>query len=313
MTAGDEPQNRRIVVGVDGSPSSRAALRWAVRQAALTGSAVDAVTAWRDPAAYLGYGWLVADSSYAELAAKTLADTVENTKRGSNVSVRQLVVPGHPAAVLTEAARGADLLVVGRRGHGGFPGLLLGSVSQHCAQRSPCPAVIIPGSGDNWPAQGTDAGGDLATRPFGGHEHRVVVGVDGSDSSKAALSWAFRQARLTGAALEPVIAWEFPANYGYPLPVPVDTDLEEFATEVVTRAVAGVSSPDEQVTISPKVAEGDAARVLLDASAGADLLAVGSRGHGGFAGTLLGSVSQHCAHHATVPVLIIRDPGTSRY
>ncbi len=146
MAVSQPPGDRRIVVGVDGSPSSREALRWAVRQAALTGSVVDAVIAWHDPASYAGYAWLIADTCDRDLAAKTLSDVVDSAiPAGSAVTVRQRVIEGHAARVLLDAAHGADLLVVGSRGHSGFPGALLGSVSQHCAQHSPCPAVIIRG------------------------------------------------------------------------------------------------------------------------------------------------------------------------
>lgn len=142
---GNSGDDHRIVVGVDGSPSSGQALRWALRQAALTGAAVDAVIAWRDPAAYVGYGWLISDSSYAEFAAKRLSDIVASAVTpGSGVTVRQHVVEGHPAQVLIDMARGADLLVVGNRGHGGFAGMLLGSVSQHCVANAPCPVVVVP-------------------------------------------------------------------------------------------------------------------------------------------------------------------------
>lgn len=146
----------------------------------------------------------------------------------------------------------------------------------------------------------------------GEHEHRIVVGVDGSDPSKAALAWAIRQGRLTGATVEAVIAWELPVNYGTPAPLmPPRTDFEKIAREVIFLAIADVSSPDDQVTIRRKVVEGNAPRILLDASAGADLLVVGSRGHGGFVEALLGSVGQHCVHHATCPVVVIRDSATS--
>ena len=152
----------------------------------------------------------------------------------------------------------------------------------------------------------------MTTQTSGENEHRIVVGVDGSDPSKAALAWAIRQGGLTGATVEAVIAWEFPVNYGTPAPLtPPRTDFEEAAREVITLAIADVSSPDEQVTIKGKVVEGNAPRILLDASAGADLLVVGSRGHGGFVEALLGSVSQHCVHHATCPVVIVRDSVTS--
>lgn len=147
----------------------------------------------------------------------------------------------------------------------------------------------------------------MTTQPSGEHEHRIVVGVDGSCTSKAALAWAVKQARLTGAAVEAVIAWEFPVNYGYPVPVGPDVNFAAIAGEVLDRAIAEVAGPDEPVTITPTVVQGNAARALLDASAEAELLVVGSRGHGGFVEAMLGSVGQHCVHHATCPVVVIRD------
>jgi len=148
----------------------------------------------------------------------------------------------------------------------------------------------------------------MTTQP-GEHEHRIVVGVDGSVPSVAALAWAVRQARLTGAAVEAVIAWEFPITYGYPAPVS-EVDWEELAERAVSDAIGQVRSSAGQVEIHTKVVEGNAAQALMDASAGADLLVVGSRGHGGFVEALLGSVGQHCVHHATCPVVVIRDSVT---
>ena len=143
------------------------------------------------------------------------------------------------------------------------------------------------------------------THPEGEQERRIVVGVDGSVPSKAALAWAVRQARLTGAAVEAVVAWEYPVTFGYPLPRS-DVDRQDLAARAVADAIAEVCGPGEPVKISSKVTEGNAARVLVDASAGAELLVVGSRGHGGFVEALLGSVGQHCVHHASCPVVVIR-------
>jgi nucleotide-binding universal stress UspA family protein len=142
-------------------------------------------------------------------------------------------------------------------------------------------------------------------------EHRIVVGIDGSASSKAALSWAVRQARLTSATVEAVIAWEFPTTYGYPAPT-LNVDFEKIAAQVLADTIAEVAGPDAPVTIKSTVVEGNAARALLDASAGAELLVIGSRGHGGFVEALLGSVGQHCVHHATCPVVVIRDAVTGQ-
>ena len=147
----------------------------------------------------------------------------------------------------------------------------------------------------------------MLTQPQSGPAGRIVVGVDGSAPSKAALGWAIRQATFTGAAVEAVIAWHHPGNYGYPVTVPDDADYSELAAKVVGDAIAEVAGPAGPAEIRPKVVEGNPAGALLAASAGAELLVLGSRGHGGFVEALLGSVSQHCVHHAKCPVVIIRD------
>lgn len=145
------------------------------------------------------------------------------------------------------------------------------------------------------------------TQPQGEQEQRIVVGVDGSAPSKAALAWAIRQAKLTGAAVDAVIAWEFPETFGYPVPGTPGVDFEKISAEVLAGTIAEVSGTAEPVTIRSKVIEGNAAQVLLKESAGAGLLVVGSRGHGGFVEALLGSVGQHLVHHAICPVVVIRD------
>jgi nucleotide-binding universal stress UspA family protein len=139
---------------------------------------------------------------------------------------------------------------------------------------------------------------------------RIVVGIDGSAPSKEALRWAVGQAELTGAAVEAVIAWQFPAaasGYGWaPVPAIDAMNFEETAANVIGDSITECVSPGSQVQVTSTVRQGNAAEVLLDCAKGADLLVVGSRGHGGFVGALLGSVSQHCAHHATCPLVIIR-------
>ncbi len=140
--------DRRIVVGVDGSPSSMAALRWAILHAELNGCAVEAVTAWRLPSSF---GFTAAMDRAADFegdARKILADALnEVSSVESDVIIRSSVVAGHPAEMLVRAARGADMLVVGSRGHGGFAGALLGSVSQYCVHHAPCPILVIRGTG----------------------------------------------------------------------------------------------------------------------------------------------------------------------
>ncbi len=142
---------------------------------------------------------------------------------------------------------------------------------------------------------------------------RIVAGIDGSESSISALRWAIQQATLTGASVDAVIAWRYPdlAASGYGMAsVPIESpdDFREGAGKIVTDAISSTLDPASDVPVHARVAQGHAAQVLLDASAGADLLVVGSRGHGGFAEALLGSVSQHCVQHAACPVVVVRGP-----
>ena len=139
---------------------------------------------------------------------------------------------------------------------------------------------------------------------------RIVAGVDGSPSSIIALRWAIRQAELTGAVVDAVIAWNYPVAtgaYGWaPTGMATSFDFKENAEKVLAEAITTACGPGSTVPVRARFVEGNAARVLLDASDGADLLVVGSRGHGGFTEALLGSVSQHCVHHAHCPVVVIR-------
>ena len=151
MTQGSPGQTehmKHIVVGVDGSDGSDRALQWALDQAAATSAEVDAVLVYDIPLAWIDVG-----SDYQapliEHAAKKAQEALhailaEQVGDSSNVTVRPLVIDGTAADALVTASRGADLLVVGSRGRGGFTGLLLGSVSQRCVERSSCPVVVIP-------------------------------------------------------------------------------------------------------------------------------------------------------------------------
>ena len=132
----------RIVVGVDGSPQARQALAWAARQAQLTGATLTVVTAWDLPAALIGPVVFPASYDPAAEAEATARQEIEAVL-GSSAAVAVHVSEGHAAPVLIEAGTGAELLVVGSRGYGGFSGMLIGSVSEHLASHAPCPLVII--------------------------------------------------------------------------------------------------------------------------------------------------------------------------
>jgi nucleotide-binding universal stress UspA family protein len=148
------------------------------------------------------------------------------------------------------------------------------------------------------------------SEPINSSVRRIVVGVDGSPSSVAALRWAITEAEATGDTVEAVIAWQYPiaaGGYGW-APVLMDDgiDMEVVVEKTLTEAIDQAVRPGCAVTVERRIAEGYASSVLVDASAHADLLVVGSRGHGTFTEALIGSVSQNCAHHAKCPVVIVR-------
>jgi nucleotide-binding universal stress UspA family protein len=300
---GEERHVERIVVGTDASDGARRALQWAVEEAKARGARLEAVHAWHYP--YLPVPPLMPPPAPGadafEVAARDELDRTVASVDASGLSTpidRALVFEG-AANALIEASKGADLLVVGSRGRGGFSGLLLGSVSQEVAQHAECPVVIVPS-----PRRGTQMVGREAGAPI----ERIVVGVDGSQGARRALGWAVDEAMLHNARLEVVHVWHYPYLPASPLgaaPAPPLYEFEDEARRTLDRAVdsvdtSGLATPPERVLIT-----NGAAAALIDVAKGADLIVVGSRGRGGFAGLLLGSVSQELAHHSPCPVVIV--------
>jgi nucleotide-binding universal stress UspA family protein len=134
--------------------------------------------------------------------------------------------------------------------------------------------------------------------------HRIVVGVDGSESSIQALDWAVRQAELTHSSVLVVSAWHWPVGWGMPMPPPIDPAAD--AQTAIKKRLDPIREGHPDLTIESMVVEGYPAPTLIEASRGSDLLVLGSRGHGEFAGMLLGSVSEHCVSNAKCPVLVFR-------
>jgi nucleotide-binding universal stress UspA family protein len=278
-----------IVVGVDGSAPAAAALRWAAREAAGQAARLTAFLAWGlfdqpGATADLDPGYGAEDADRALLAALDAA-----LPAAVAAAVEHRVVCDLPARALLAAAEGTGLLVGGSRGLGGFRGLLLGSVSHQCLHHSPAPLAIVRTDPD-------DAAGG-----------RIVVGVDGSDPSRRALAWALAAARRRDAAVDVIHAWQPPALYGVVSGFPDIPALEDEATDRLDRVVGEVvaSLGAEDVKLTTSVRPGGAAPVLLDAAAGADALVLGRRGIGGFARLLVGSVTEHVAHHSPCPLVVL--------
>lgn len=158
------------------------------------------------------------------------------------------------------------------------------------------------------PVAASSGHGDTASR-------HVVVGVDGSPGSLAALRFAVVEADLRHSDVRAVCAWRYPeADGGWSIVPREAYNPHAAAREVLSEAIAAISGPaDRTVVVTPVTTEGHAAAVLVEAAADADLLVVGSRGHGGFVGLLLGSVSQHCVHHARCPVVVVPAPPTKKH
>jgi nucleotide-binding universal stress UspA family protein len=281
---------RTIVAGVDGSPNSAAALRWAHAEAQRRGGRVLALYAW----GFIRPGHAGGDHTFdpdyttaratAELAA--FVDKALGIEAAGDV--RQRASYAYPPTALLAAADVAELLVVGARGVGGLRGLHLGSVSRFLLHHSRQPLAVIP------PIE----------RPTLG---RIVVGYDGSESSRRALTWAADEARRREARLDVVQAWQVP----YPVAAPVAgyavvaDALAETARAGLDEALAVPELGDLPVPATPLVVQGPAGPAILDAADGADLIVLGTRGHGTVVGALLGSVTHHVVHHATRPVLVV--------
>lgn len=287
---------RTIVVGYDGSEHAKAAVEFAAAEAARRDAALRLVHAFTPPmgGAGLGYGTVMPADALETMrdgiAAHLNADVEGLQARFPTVEIQTRVVVGNSAAALLDEAADATLLVVGSRGLGGFRGMLLGSTGIQVASHSPCPAVIV--------RQAADPG---ATK--------VVVGLDGSELSQAALTWAFDYASRHQLTLHAVHAWTLPsfdllAAPAGPAPVDVDAIAEE-ERRSTAESLAGFASRYPDVTIEETVIKQSPAKALLEASKGAALVVVGTHGRGEFLSAVLGSVSQTLLRKANVPVVVV--------
>ncbi|MEU6812898.1 universal stress protein [Streptomyces sp. NPDC046831] len=291
-----------VVVGVDGSASSLAAVEQAAREARWRGAGLRVVHAFLWPALHVPLG-----PSLPGPPAGGLRDTVEHLvaeavararSAAPEVDVSHVVVTGEPLTVLEGQSRAAELVVVGSRGMGGFVGLLVGSTAVHLAAHGTCPVLVVREPGDD-------------TGP-------VVLGVDGLATGERAVDFAFAEAAWRGTGLVALHAW---TTWSAPLPPPQDAAapyanppgaLAEEEERLLSEALAGHRERYPGVVPEHRLVHGRTREALIEASRSAQLLVVGARGRGGFAGLLLGSVSQAVLHHAHCPVAVVRNPDGRR-
>lgn len=284
----------QIVAGIDGSDAAMTAALWAADEAARHGLSLRLVHCYYQP--YLYYPPLstatTIDDALLEQATADLRDaaTVVRAAR-PNLRVHTTFRRGHPVSGLIEEAAHARMLVIGHRGRHGFEELLTGSVAAAVPAHARCPVAVIR---DN---------GAAATAP-------VVVGVDGSPVSEAAVAVAFDEAATRRTGLVAVHAWLGLLDEGLPTGLPEDQErvaqVEQEESRVLAERLAGWQEKYPEVPVERVVVRRRADRALLERAATAQLLVVGSRGRGGFAGMLLGSTSRAVLNHAVGPVLVVR-------
>ena len=287
--------SRDVVVGVDGSPCSLAAVDLAADEARLRGVGLRVVHGFIWPYFGIPLGPSSAGPPEGGLrheAEGILAEAVERARKAApEVDVDGEIVTGGGSAVLVAEARDAAMVVVGDRGLGGFSGLLLGSVAVQLAAHAECPVLVVRGH----------------AHPSG----PVVLGVDGSPAASAAVARAFDEAWLREAPLVALHAWLHPVAQG-PGDILVVFDVNEVRkveARLLAEAVAGCREKYPDVPVREDLVHGPARGALIDLSGEAQLLVVGTRGRGGISGLLLGSVSQAVLHHAACPVLVVPSSG----
>ena len=286
---------RTLLVGHDGSSAAMRGLEWAAIEAEARGLGLKVLQSWTDAVAG-GPGWIdqLGDPRGAEWRAKLELDqaVARIAERHPSVPIDGRLVGEAPRAALLRAAGDAAMVVVGARGRGGFARLLLGSVSESVAGRADTTVVVVRGESDR--------------------RGEVLVGVDGSDSSRAALRWAAETARLHQRPLHVVLAWSYLLPEGEHGPEPFRAEYTDAdARRALARIVADELGADPGVEVRQEATCGLAPATLLEHGDAASLIVVGAHGRSGRLASALGSTTRQLLHHAPCPVAVVRDPAQS--
>ncbi|MFI1991519.1 universal stress protein [Actinoplanes sp. NPDC020271] len=281
-----------VVVGADGSASAMRAVEYAATEAALRHRPLLILHAYAWPPAGVAYSTALAataDATLRRAADDILQDAAWHAARTAPaITCSTRAVTGDPATVLLELSEQANVLVLGARGSGGFAEMMVGSVAAHVTPHAACPVAVVRGSVTSGP---------------------VVAGVDGSPGSAAALDFAADEADRRGTELVAVHAWTTAGGTGLDDGLPAGRRSGGSAEEhhrVLAEALAGIAERHPDLTVHGEVRHGLARQVLTARSDHAQLIVVGSRGHGGVTGLMMGSVSQHLIYRAACPVAVVR-------
>ncbi len=291
-------RGRTVVVGIDGSESALRAVRWAAAEALRRRVPLRVVTAFEwihdHAAGQLGLGTSHRDIMLNQARRHLVEAAAVAGRAAVGPDVEQQLIVGLPIPVLAAESKRAQLVVIGDRGLGGVTGLLLGSVATALAAHADAPLVVV---------RGDDEDPD-PTAP-------IVVGVDGSPLSEAALGYAYEAAAARGVPLVAVHTWR-ELHVDATIAPLLDWDaIESDERDVLAEQLAGWSEKYPDVRVQRTVVGDRPAHALVEQSSRAQLVVVGSRGRGGITGMLLGSVSHAVLHRAHCPVAVIR-PDTGR-
>jgi nucleotide-binding universal stress UspA family protein len=286
-----------LVVGVDGSEPSLRAVDWAADEAVLHGVPLRLVHA----SLWERYEGAALSEDLGKPSELTLAEGIVDAaarrarERRPELKVSTEIVPEEPEYALVREGREATALVLGARGRGGIAEFLLGSVSLGVASYATCPVVVLRGGRDGQPPPVTHG--------------RILLGVGEGAHGAEAVRFAFEEAQRRGAVLEAVRAWRCPAHEttDHPLLAGEPARLhEQHAAETLESALNDVADQFPAVRVHRRTAEGPARKVLLDASADADLLVVGARRRTEHRfGLQLGRVAHTALHHSACPVAVV--------
>jgi nucleotide-binding universal stress UspA family protein len=295
----DTKSGQGVLVGVDGSDSALRAVRWAADEAIRRHEPLRLVLAfgWTDgPAAGpTGLGVRYRDILFDQ-SRKSLADAVAvATERHPALEVSHELRTGLPIGTLVDEARRARLVVIGDRGLNNITGLLAGSVAVALATHAACPVVVV--RGDEQPGS--------AALP-------IVLGVDASPVSEAAIAFAYQAAAERAVPLVAVHSWTEAFAAPALTSLMYRSEDQAYEEELLAQRLAGWAGKYPEVEVTRIVAHDRAAHLLIERSHAAQLVVVGSRGHGEFAGLVLGSVSNALVHRSACPVAIVRPDTASQ-
>lgn len=285
-----------VLVGVDGSPAALGAVDWAAAEAKRLSWRLHIVCAYAlpsFPATSIDGGYAALDDTQIHSGAQQVLDEAV-ARAGDDIEVTSALESGDPTSVLVELSKQAALAVIGSHKGSGFTDRLLGAVSSALPAHSHCPTVVVP-------LREEDKDPLLPVR-------RIVVGVDGSDSASGALHQAVREASIWRADLTAIAAVSIASAAGALSWMPATVDRDRILADVregLDAAIEKAAADFPDVRVRRHALDGNAAALLAEFSTAVDLVVVGTRGRGGFAGLMLGSTSQALLQHSVCPVMVV--------